>query len=139
MLDQPVLQRVETDHGQPAAGFQAVLSPGDFSGPMRGVANCGCGEPAGAGMVTSGTAVYVPTTDACGDALPGNVPVTDAEYQCSIGVRFQPTLDSARRVVHTLGLRPYQVFLVWQERNRDRTWREVHRCELMPVRVVKRS
>lgn len=107
---------------------------------MRGLANCGCGEPSVAN-VTQGSAIYVPTIDACGGSapggiLPGNVPVTDAEYQCSFGVRFQPVLDSARQIVHAMGLRPYQVFLVWQQRRRDRTWEQVHRCELTPVRVV---
>jgi len=119
----------------------AVLGPGDFGGPIRGLANCGCGEPAGPSQITTGSAIYIPTSNACGGGepggiLPGNLPVTDAQYQCSIGARFQPTLDSARRIVHTLGLRPYQVYLVWQQRTRQRTWEEVHRCELMPVRVV---
>ena len=117
----------------------AVLGAGDFGGPSRGFANCGCGEPSGPN-ITQGTKIYVPTVESCGGAtgadLPGNVPVTDAQYQCSFGVTFQPVLDSARRIVHAAGLRPYRVFLVWQERNRQRIWEQVHRCELTPVRVV---
>jgi hypothetical protein len=117
----------------------AVLGPGDFGGPARGFADCGCGQPSGPN-ITQGSKIYVPTVESCaaanGGALPGNIPVTDAEYQCSFGVNFQPVLDSARRIVHAAGLRPYRVFLVWQQRNRQRIWEEVHRCELTPVRVV---
>lgn len=113
-----------------------VLRPSDFGGPIRGFANCGCDQSSGPS--STGTPVYVPVVDSCGIngvTLAGNVPVTDAEYQCSIGTQLQPTLDIARRVVHTLGLRPYQVFLVWQQRTRQRTWEEFRRCEVMPVRV----
>lgn len=117
----------------------AVLGLADFGGPIRGFANCGCGQPS-TPSVTQGTKLYVPTVESCGAAngsnLPGNAPVSDAEYQCAFGVTFQPVLDSARRIVHVAGLRPYRVFLVWQERTRQRKWEQVHRCELMPVRVV---
>lgn len=71
--------------------------------------------------------------DPCG---PGQIPVTEAEYQCSLGVRLQPTIDRARRLSHRLGFRPYRVMLVYQERGRQREWREVYRLELMPCRVV---
>ncbi len=118
----------------------AVLNLGDFGGSIRGFADCGCDQPAAPSGITQGTAIYVPIQESCGPegggTLPGNVPVTDAEYQCSFGVRFQPTLDRARRFVHAAGLRPYKVFLVWQQRTRQRTWEQVHRCELSPVRVT---
>lgn len=117
----------------------AVLSLSDFGGSIRGFADCGCNSPAGPSAVTSGSAIYVPTSETCGPedggTLPGNEPVTDAQYQCSFGVRFQPVIDRARKFVHAAGLRPYKVFLVWQQRRRDRTWEQVHRCELSPVRV----
>jgi hypothetical protein len=67
---------------------------------------------------------------------PGNVPVDEASYMCSLGVRLQGTLDRARRINHRLGMRPYRVTLVWQERARPRDWREVYRLELTPVRVI---
>lgn len=73
--------------------------------------------------------------DPCGPG-PGNVPVSEAEYMCSLGVRMQGTVDRARRVAHRLGFRPYRVFMIWQERDRRREWREVHRLELVPARVI---
>lgn len=49
---------------------------------------------------------------------------------------MQPAIDAARRVVHTLGQRPYRVRLVWQEQDDvDGTWREAAALELMPVEV----
>lgn len=71
--------------------------------------------------------------DPCG---PGVEPVTEAQYQCSLGVRLQPTIDRARRINHRLGFRPYRVFMIWQERDRRREWKEVYRRELIPCRVV---
>lgn len=71
----------------------------------------------------------------CGPS-PGNVPITEAEYMCSLGVRMQPTADRARRIAHRLGMRPYRVAIIWQERGSRREWREVYRVELTPVRVV---
>lgn len=71
----------------------------------------------------------VPTT------LPQNQSPTDSSYQCSVGVRLQPAVDRARQISHTLGFRPYQVFLVWQERDLGRVWREVASLELIPVRI----
>ena len=71
----------------------------------------------------------------CGPS-PGNVPITEAEFMCSLGVRMQPTADRARRIAHRLGMRPYRVAIIWQERASKREWREVYRVELTPVRVV---
>ena len=48
----------------------------------------------------------------------------------------QSAVDVGRRVAHELGFRPYRVFLVWQERGRDRIWRCVQELELVPVRLV---
>lgn len=67
---------------------------------------------------------------------PGNCPVSEADYMCSLGVMLQPTIDMARRVVHELGLRPYQVLLVWQQRRKlTREWTAVRELQLTPVRV----
>lgn len=60
----------------------------------------------------------------------------DAQYQCSPGVSIQAAIDVGRRVTHELGFRPYRVFLVWQERDRDRRWRCVQELELIPVRLI---
>jgi len=76
----------------------------------------------------------LPVSDPCAEGE-GNVPVVDTTYQCSVMVGLQPTLDRARRVVHEIGMRPYRVFIVWQERNQNRDLVEVARKELMPVRV----
>ena len=115
-----------------------MLGPADYGGPIRGFADCGCGKP-GSVAITSGPN-FVPTINPCaaatGEILPGNTAVTDAEYQCSIGVSEQASIDEARRLIHVQGLQPYRVFLVWQQRTRQRTWELVHRCELMPVRVL---
>lgn len=72
----------------------------------------------------------------CDQNAPGQMPVTTAQYQCSFGVRVQPVIDRGRRLVHSLGLRPYRVFLVWAERQIDRTFRQHHICELMPVKLL---
>jgi len=62
--------------------------------------------------------------------------VTSEKYQCSPGVTLQAGVDRARRISHTLGFRPYRVWLVWQERDRKRKFNEVCRVELVPVRVI---
>ncbi len=91
-------------------------------------------------------AACMPGMDVCADCAvgasapacvtgPGNVPVTDAEYQCSLGVQLQGTIDEARRIKHTMGLRPYRVFLVWVRRDGRQRFQEIKRIELTPVRV----
>lgn len=110
-----------------------------FSGPVRPRGNCGC-EDAGGPPTTQGPSL-VPGGGVCGPGpgeqqLPGNAPVSDEAYRCSIGVQLQGAIDQGRRVVHTLGLRPYRVFLVWQQRGRDRIWQCVCELELVPVRIV---
>lgn len=80
------------------------------------------------------------TTDTCGtnpcEPGPGNAPICEADYMCSLGVQLQPIIDSARHLVHELGLRPYVVQLVWQERRKlTREWTAVRTVQLVPVRV----
>ncbi len=55
---------------------------------------------------------------------------------CSVLGGLQPIVDSARRIAHKIGARPYRVRLVWQERNAvTGLWSEVYARELVPVRV----
>lgn len=109
-----------------------------FGGPVRTPGSCGCDEMAAGPSVTQGPSL-LPTKDVCGpgpaaeEQLPGNEPVEDAAYRCSLGVSLQPALDRVRRIPHVLGLRPYRVFLVWQQRNRDRVWETVAEMEVVPV------
>ena len=84
----------------------------------------------------------MPGVKSCGpgpqaeEQLPGNRPVSDAEYGCSLGTRLQGSLDHVRRIPHTLGFRPYRVFMIWRERQTDRVWRVVEEMELIPVKLV---
>lgn len=112
-----------------------------FSGPVRGPGQCGCEDASSGPPVTQGPPLVPTTGGHCGPGpgggqLPGNEPVTDAAYQCSLGVTTQPAIDAARRINHELGLRPYRVFLVWQERDRVRVWQTKCELELIPVRVM---
>ena len=116
-----------------------------FAGKPRPRRNCGCVEqPCNCkpGRVGTQGPNLVPTVENCGpgptadEQLPGNEPVSDEEYRCSLGVRLQGAIDRARRIPHALGFRPYRVFLVWQERERDREWRSVCEMELIPVRLM---
>ena len=112
-----------------------VLTVEEMGGaPFRSDHGCGC-ESQHSSSSTGGKS-YLPQINTCSEQSPGNVGITEAQYQCSLGVRMQPTIDSARRQVHALGFRPYQVFLVWQVRQPDRTWREYHRCELVPCKLL---
>lgn len=104
-----------------------------YGGPARPRGDCGCGI---IGPASTEGPSLVPSTDPCDENGPGNQPVCDDTYQCSLGVRLQPVIDRARRVAHRLGVRPYRVFLVWQERDRTRKFVEVCRKELTPVRLV---
>lgn len=102
-----------------------------LSGPIRAPGECVCAE------ATAPAPLDPAPVDEQGncDPSPGNDPVDDCAYQCSTVVELQAAVDSARRIAHTLGTRPYRVFLVWQERDMQRIWREVARTELIPVRV----
>ena len=55
---------------------------------------------------------------------------------CSILGGLQPIVDSARRITHEIGARPYRVRLVWQEQSSiTAKWSEAHSLELVPVRL----
>lgn len=110
-----------------------MLGPDDYSGPIRGFANCTCTQPSFAPI--AGPPVYIPTVNPCAVG-PGNEAVPTDQFQCSFGVRLQSTIDRARQLTHQFGLRPYRVWLVWQKRERDREFEEHFRCELMPVFVL---
>lgn len=103
-----------------------------LSGPIRAPGQCVCAPSSVPAPLSP-----MPEPDDLGNCEPGpgNAPVEDCEYQCSPGVDLQPVVDEARRVQHELGMRPYRVFLVWQQRDVQRVWQEVARIELMPVRV----
>lgn len=70
----------------------------------------------------------------CGPG-PGNEPVEADTYQCSLGLGLQATVDSARRITHALGLRPYRVHLTWARRSSRQVYEVVRQIELMPVVV----
>lgn len=55
---------------------------------------------------------------------------------CTLGPRIQGLNDLAGKLVAGLGLNPYRVFLVWEERGPDGEYHEVRKVELMPVEVV---
>ena len=75
-------------------------------------------------------------TPVCGPS-PGNCPVSEAMFQCSVGSGLQAAVDIGRRQIHVLGLRPYRVALIWQTYNRIKNdWQEAACIELMPVKVV---
>jgi hypothetical protein len=61
--------------------------------------------------------------------------VTDGQYQCSLGVSLQRTVDGARRIAHQLGLRPYRVTLTWAKRDGRERYQVIHSIELTPVQV----
>ena len=68
---------------------------------------------------------------------PGNEPVSDEDYQGSLGVCLQPAIDDARRLQHELGLRAYRVKLLWVGRDsKQRYSNTVLEVELVPVQVT---
>lgn len=83
--------------------------------------NCGRDPCAKPGDDTCGT-----RTDPC---APG--PLGEGSYQRSLAVRLQGTVDRARRISHRMGFRPYQVWIVYQERAPRRDWREVYRQQIL--------
>jgi hypothetical protein len=63
--------------------------------------------------------------------------VTDEQARCGVAMQLQPTVDGARRLLHVHGLRPYRVFLVWQERDfSTREWLTVRELELVPCKAI---
>lgn len=86
-----------------------------------------------------------PSTPGCspygygpGQQLPANRPLGPGELTCSLAVRVQSAVDRAEKLgMHRVGLRPYRVRLVWQERAAATyEWREVTSLELYPVEVL---
>lgn len=111
-----------------------------ITGPMRRPGDCDNCEDAGPSL-TQPPSYQPPGPGLCPpevgeDPLPGNVPVTDERYRCALSPRLQALADRVRALPHRMGTRPYQVFLVWQERDRGMVWREAARLELTPVRIV---
>lgn len=96
--------------------------------------NCSCGPTWIGGVDPSQIVPGTPIADPCGPGE-GNEPVESEDLRCSVGVTMQPHVDAARRQVHALGLRPYRVYLVWEEQQRDQTWKDIKRVELVPVEV----
>lgn len=114
----------------------AVLTSDKMSGPVhRASTGCGCGKTVCTCAEKGGQVSFIPSQDPCTDSA-AQTPVETSEYQCSLAVTRQAAIDSARRRVHELGFRPYRVFLVWANRQSDRTIIEYHRAELMPVKVL---
>jgi hypothetical protein len=53
--------------------------------------------------------------------------------------QLQGNIDMARREAHLAGVRPYRVFMVWQQRDRHQVYQDVRRLELMPVLISDAS
>ena len=70
----------------------------------------------------------------CGPG-PGNVPITDCEYQNSPVVTALAAIDLARREAHRAGARPYRVRLVWEKRNARQKFERQREVELVPVLI----
>lgn len=84
-----------------------------------------------------GTVVGVDGASAPGQGCapgPGNAAVRG--IACSTGVKIQRVVDRAYRLVSRLGFQPYRVFLVWELRSPDQSYRDLRRVELMPVEVA---
>ena len=90
-----------------------------------------CGPFAGS---TPGSFTAAQPASACQPG-PGNAPITDRAYQCSLGVSLQRTVDSARRIVHQMGLQPYRVKLIWAKRDSRERYQVIQEIELVPVQV----
>lgn len=53
---------------------------------------------------------------------------------CTVLGSLQSVVDNARRIAHTIGARPYRVFLVWQQQEQFAgKWEPAYELELMPV------
>lgn len=73
-------------------------------------------------------------TAACGVG-PGNAPLSDCDYMTAPLRGIQGEIDIARRMAARVGVRPYRVFMVWQQRDSKQEFQDVRRLELMPVDV----
>ncbi len=107
-----------------AAGCGAV----DIGCPPTPAINCGL-------VLDPATGQLVPAPGVCAPGL-GNVPISSLEYQASIGVCLQGTIDEARRLSHELGFRPYRVMLLWSHRNTRQRSTPFRAIELIPVQVT---
>lgn len=57
-------------------------------------------------------------------------------YAPTLLARLQAPVDQARLMQHSMGMHPYEVFLVWQVRDRvSLLWKEDLRVQLLPVYV----
>ena len=95
----------------------------------RCITPCSC-SPAqlGPGCVPGGPSPTAPVAFANTQPL--------SSLACSILGGLQLVVDSARRIAHEIGARPYRVWLVWQEQNPlTAKWSQVYSLELVPVRV----
>lgn len=97
-------------------------------------------DPKQPGTCSTGSAAQPgcnPTGYGPGPQLPANRPLGPNELSCSLAGRIQAAVDRAEKIgPHRVGLRPYRVRLVWQERDADYEWREVTSLELQPVQVL---
>jgi hypothetical protein len=94
-------------------------------------------KPTGACSPATDSSSCNPAGYGPGQQLPANQPLGPNEVACSIAARIQTAVDRAEKIgPHRVGLRPYRVRLVWQERNHDHEWREVTSLELYPVLVL---
>lgn len=119
----------------------SVLRLEDMGGkPYHPAIGCGCESSCNCSTGATSGRNYLTGPSSCGPQSPGNDPVEESTYRCSVGVRLQSSIDGARRIAHTLGFRPYRVRLVWQQRGLNmsdpRAFGEFHSCELMPVKVL---
>ncbi len=109
-------------------------------GPVRACPICsdtftgsGCGR---CGVtIDPVTGECIPTPGICAPGT-GNLPLSNEEYQNSIGVCLQDVVDEARRLEFDLGMRPYRVVLKWLRRNRDQRFvEEIRSLELTPHKI----
>jgi len=105
---------------------------------MSGACNCGCSgnhsEDCPQFQALTGTlAGMLSGADACGATQTNNGPVLS--IQCSLGSGLAGIVDRAGKLKAMMGLAPYRVFLVWEQRVDSELFTEVRRIELMPVEM----
>lgn len=133
------IQTAQASCAQPAVEDCATAAS-DPCGQTLGSTSTACGsavqeeilQGSACGVDASGNVVVGP----CGEPLStAHAPLNPCGYTSSFAVSTQRSIDYARRMQHSLGFRPYKVFLVWQKRNRRQEYVEYRRQELMPVQV----
>lgn len=100
--------------------------------------NCGCSGNHSADCpeykALQGTlAGMLAGSDACGATPQNNGAVLSV--QCAFGTGLAEIMDWAGKLKAELGLVPYRVFLVWEQRVDGEEYTEVRRIELMPVEL----